>query len=215
MRRTRDDDVSSSPMPHHRLEFDRKLPAVFLRPRRSRPGHPTKATGVPCIASTYSRQILGIAGRKAGGDNVLAIAGVKRDRGATITGSPDEDATRGGYARRLSQLDPMASASSPMRGTRSSNPARSSGESTANLASAQQAAGSGRRHAGVRVFGIEDPFQPREAGFFVPPDPERMFDPRPNRPKVIQSADCFVDAQGVMYLTDNNAGLYVLQFEGA
>ena len=70
-------------------------------------------------------------------------------------------------------------------------------------------------NAGVRVFDIEDPFQPREAGFFVPPDPERMFDPRPNRPKVIQSADCFVDAQGVMYLTDNNAGLYVLQFEGA
>ena len=70
-------------------------------------------------------------------------------------------------------------------------------------------------NAGVRVFDIENSFQPREAGFFVPPDPERMFDPRPNRPKVIQSADCFVDAQGVMYLTDNNAGLYVLQFEGA
>src|SRR6266704_3452782 len=68
-------------------------------------------------------------------------------------------------------------------------------------------------NAGVRVFDIENPFQPREAGYFVPPDPERMFDPRPNRPKVIQSADCFVDAQGVMYLTDNNAGLYILQFE--
>ena len=44
---------------------------------------------------------------------------------------------------------------------------------------------------------------------------QSMFDPRPNRPQVIQSADCFVDAQGVMYLTDNNAGLYILQFEGA
>jgi hypothetical protein len=42
-----------------------------------------------------------------------------------------------------------------------------------------------------------------------------MFDPRPNRRKVIQSANCFVYAQGVMYLTDNNAGLYILQFEGA
>ena len=70
-------------------------------------------------------------------------------------------------------------------------------------------------NAGVRVFDIENPFQPREAAYFVPPDPERMYDPRPNRPKVIQSADCFVDAQGVMYLTDNNAGLYILQFEGA
>ena len=46
-------------------------------------------------------------------------------------------------------------------------------------------------------------------------DPERMFDPRPNPPQVIQSADCLVDAQGVMYLTDNNAGLCILQFEGA
>ena len=25
------------------------------------------------------------------------------------------------------------------------------------------------------MFDIENPFQPREAGFFVPPDPERMF----------------------------------------
>ena len=38
-------------------------------------------------------------------------------------------------------------------------------------------------NAGVRVFDIENAFQPREAGFFVPPDPERMFDPRPNRPQ--------------------------------
>jgi hypothetical protein len=70
-------------------------------------------------------------------------------------------------------------------------------------------------NAGVRVFDIENAFQPREAGFFVPLDPERMFDPRPNRPQVIQSAGCFVHAEGVMYLTDNNAGLYILQFEGA
>jgi hypothetical protein len=39
--------------------------------------------------------------------------------------------------------------------------------------------------------------------------------PTDNRPQVIQSADCFVDAQGVIYLTDNNAGLYILLFEGA
>jgi hypothetical protein len=69
-------------------------------------------------------------------------------------------------------------------------------------------------NAGVRAYDIANPFAPREIGFFVPPDPERMFDPRPNRPKVIQSCDCFVDAQGVMYVTDSNAGLYLLQFEG-
>ena len=70
-------------------------------------------------------------------------------------------------------------------------------------------------NAGVRAYDIANPFAPRQIGFFVPPDPERMYDPRPNRPKVIQSADCFVDAQGLMYVTDTNAGLYILQFEGA
>ena len=32
---------------------------------------------------------------------------------------------------------------------------------------------------------------------------------------VIQSADCYVDPNGVMYLTDTNAGLNILQFDGA
>ena len=54
-----------------------------------------------------------------------------------------------------------------------------------------------------------------EVGFYVPPNPARMMDPRPNRPQVIQSCDCYVDRDGVMYLTDPNAGLYILQFEGA
>ena len=69
-------------------------------------------------------------------------------------------------------------------------------------------------NAGVRVFDIENAFQPREVGYFVPPNPTRMFDPRPDRPKVIQSCDCFVDKNGLMYLTDSNAGLNILQFEG-
>lgn len=70
-------------------------------------------------------------------------------------------------------------------------------------------------NAGVRVYDIENPFRPREAGYYVPPNPERMMDPRPNRPRVIQSADCYVDPNGIMYLTDTNAGLHILQFEGA
>src|SRR5262249_25397765 len=69
-------------------------------------------------------------------------------------------------------------------------------------------------NAGVRVYDIENPFQPREVGFYVPADPERMVDPRPNRPRVIQSCDCYVDPSGLMYLTDSNAGLNILQFEG-
>ncbi len=65
------------------------------------------------------------------------------------------------------------------------------------------------------MFDIENAFQPREVAYYVPPDPARMFDPRPDRPQVVQSADCFVDGNGLMYLTDSNAGLNILQFEGA
>jgi hypothetical protein len=47
----------------------------------------------------------------------------------------------------------------------------------------------------------------------VPPAPERLYDTRPNRPRVIQSCDVFVDRDGVMYVTDYNAGLHVLQYQ--
>jgi len=69
-------------------------------------------------------------------------------------------------------------------------------------------------NAGVRAFDISDPFQPKEVGHFVPQDPERLVDPRPGRPRVIQSTDVFVEQDGRMYLTDKNAGLYILQYEG-
>ena len=52
-------------------------------------------------------------------------------------------------------------------------------------------------NAGVRAYDIENPYQPREVGYYVPPDPTHMMDPRPNRPKVIQSCDCYVDRNGL------------------
>ena len=69
------------------------------------------------------------------------------------------------------------------------------------------------QNAGVRVFDLTDPFRPSEIAAFVPPAPARMHDTRPNRPRVIQSCDVFVDEDLVMYVTDYNAGLYVLQYE--
>lgn len=69
-------------------------------------------------------------------------------------------------------------------------------------------------NAGVRAYNIEDPFRPVEVGHYVPPDPATLVDPRPNRPRVVQSTDVYVDKNGLMFLTDKNAGLNILQFEG-
>jgi hypothetical protein len=66
----------------------------------------------------------------------------------------------------------------------------------------------------VRVFDIADANDPREVGALVPPKPARMMDQRPNRAQVIQSADVFVDADGLIYSTDYNGGLYILEYGG-
>ena len=50
-------------------------------------------------------------------------------------------------------------------------------------------------------------------GVFVPGAPERLYDTRPDRPRVIQSCGVFAGRDGVLYVTDYNAGLYVLQYE--
>ena len=70
------------------------------------------------------------------------------------------------------------------------------------------------QNAGVRVFDMSDAFAPKDVGCLVPPQPQRLADTRPNRARVIQSADVFVDAAGLIYATDYNAGLYILEFDG-
>jgi len=68
--------------------------------------------------------------------------------------------------------------------------------------------------AGVRVFDIRDAFAPKEIAFWVPPPPKKLIDPRPNIALAAKAADILVTTDGVVYVTDWNAGLNVLQYEG-
>jgi hypothetical protein len=70
------------------------------------------------------------------------------------------------------------------------------------------------QNAGVRVFDIRNHYRPVEVGALVPPAPRRLVDHRPNRDCVIQTTDVFVDRNGVIYCTDYNAGLYILEYLG-
>ena len=70
------------------------------------------------------------------------------------------------------------------------------------------------QNAGIRVFDIRNAFQPKEVAAFVPPTPERLVDGRLNRAKVIQSCDVLVTRDGVVYTTDFNGGMYILEYKG-
>jgi hypothetical protein len=69
-------------------------------------------------------------------------------------------------------------------------------------------------NAGVRVFDIKDAFAPREIAHWVPPTPAKLIDPRPNVALAAKTADLLVTTEGLVYVTDWNAGLHVLQYEG-
>ena len=67
------------------------------------------------------------------------------------------------------------------------------------------------QNAGLRIYDIRDPFRPSELAALVPPAPRSLIDYRPARPQVVDTTDVFVDADGLIYCTDSNAGLYILE----
>lgn len=69
------------------------------------------------------------------------------------------------------------------------------------------------QNAGLRVYDIRDPFRPKEIAALVPPAPEKIFDVRPDMPKIVDTTDVFVAEDGLIYITDFNAGLYILEMD--
>jgi hypothetical protein len=64
---------------------------------------------------------------------------------------------------------------------------------------------------GVRAYDLSNPFRPEELGYFVPPPPASLVDPRPGIKRITHSADVYVAANGLVFVTDYNGGLYVLE----
>lgn len=69
-------------------------------------------------------------------------------------------------------------------------------------------------NAGVRVFDVRDQYQPKEIASWVPPMPKKMIDPRPRVARNALTCDCYVTKGGLIFVTDWNAGLHVLEYRG-
>jgi hypothetical protein len=69
-------------------------------------------------------------------------------------------------------------------------------------------------NAGVRVFDLRDAFAPKEIAYWVPPTPERLIDPRKNVSLAAKTCDVYVTPEGLMFVSDWNGGMHVLQYEG-
>ncbi|MHA1547722.1 MAG: LVIVD repeat-containing protein [Alphaproteobacteria bacterium] len=69
------------------------------------------------------------------------------------------------------------------------------------------------QNAGLRVYDISNPYRPEEVAALVPPAPTKLMDYRPDRPLVVDTTDVYVDRNGLIYTTDMNAGLYIMEME--
>jgi hypothetical protein len=69
------------------------------------------------------------------------------------------------------------------------------------------------QNAGVRVFDVSNQFRPEEVAWYVPPLPAHMVDQAQARST--HFVDLFVDKEGIIYVTDFNGGLNVLEYTGS
>jgi hypothetical protein len=65
-----------------------------------------------------------------------------------------------------------------------------------------------------RIFDLANQFALAEVASWLPPPPAKLIDPRPNVARAAKSADLFVTRDGLIYVSDWNAGLNVLEYRG-
>jgi hypothetical protein len=66
-------------------------------------------------------------------------------------------------------------------------------------------------NAGLQIFDVSDPKDPRIAGHYVPADPETRHGPLPSD-LVVQLEDVLVDRRGYIYTSEKNSGLRIFEF---
>ena len=68
-------------------------------------------------------------------------------------------------------------------------------------------------NAGLRIFDVSDPAAPHETAHYLPVDPVERRGPLPTHLST-QFEDVLVDARGVIYCSDKNHGVFVLERSG-
>ena len=69
-------------------------------------------------------------------------------------------------------------------------------------------------NAGLRIYDVSQASQPREVGYFLPPDPTERLGLLPASKLVAQTEDVIVDARGNIFISDKNHGVYVVRYDG-
>ena len=69
-------------------------------------------------------------------------------------------------------------------------------------------------NAGLRIYNIKDPLNPKETGWFIPPPPLKRYGPQPPNDLVQQTEDVLVDTRGYVYVDDKHWGLFILKYTG-
>jgi len=67
---------------------------------------------------------------------------------------------------------------------------------------------------GLRIYDISTPVNPREAGWFLPPDPRERRGPLPAGALTVQTEDVLVDTRGYIYISHKNQGIWILRYTG-